>query len=107
MARQKAILKNFVDCEDVYVDALSVAIQYSKALTANITSSQPVISQDEITCIFFQIPELYRHHSEFLQLLRMAESNEWNMTQVRYRSVMLIKKTRLIQSNGIMIKKGV
>ena len=81
-ARLKAVMKNFLDSEEAYVDALGLTVKYSKALTANLHSSQPAVTQEQINTIFFKVSELYRHHSEFVLIMKMAESSDWNTVQV-------------------------
>lgn len=80
--KQQLVLQNFFDGEESYVAALNVMLHYSKALTAALNSSQPVITREEIACIFFQIPKLYLHHSEFLHQIKSSKVTEWNLIQV-------------------------
>lgn len=80
------MLQNFFDSEENYVAALNVVLHYSKALTAALNSSQPVIAKEEIACIFFHIPELYLHHSEFLQQIKSSKVADWNLIQVNANS---------------------
>ena len=81
-AKQQLVLQNFFDSEENYVAALNVLLHYSKALLAAVTSSQPVITKEEISCIFFHVPELYLHHSEFLTQIKCTKVAEWNLIQV-------------------------
>lgn len=76
------VLQNFFESEENYVAALYVLLHYSKALTAALTSSQPVISKEEIACIFFHIPHLHSHHSEFLQHIKSIKLGDTNLMQV-------------------------
>jgi len=82
-AKEQAVLQNFFDSEEIYVGALSVCLQYSKALTVSLNSSQPIISKEEISCIFFHIPQLHSHHSEFLQKFKAAKLTDWNLAHVK------------------------
>ena len=45
-----------------------------KALKATLTTSQPVISPDDFSTIFYRIPELYAAHKAFLEGLRAVTS---------------------------------
>ncbi len=85
-SKQQLVLQNFFDSEENYVAALNVVLHYSKALTAALNSSQPVIAKEEIACIFFHIPELYLHHSEFLQQIKSSKVADWNLIQVNANS---------------------
>ena len=82
-AKEQAVLQNFFDSEEIYVGALSVCLQYSKALTLSLSSSQPIISKEEINCIFFHIPQLYSLHSEFLQKFKATKLTDWNLIHVK------------------------
>lgn len=78
------MLQNFFESEENYVRALNVVLHYSKALTAALTSSQPVISKDEIAGIFFHIPQLHNHHSDFLQRIKNIKLEDSNLHQVHH-----------------------
>ena len=41
-----------------------------KALKATLTTSQPVISPDDFSTVFYRIPDLYNAHKEFLDGLK-------------------------------------
>lgn len=45
-----------------------------KALKATLTTSQPVISPDDFSTVFYRISELHAAHSAFLQGLRERSS---------------------------------
>ncbi|XP_037093395.1 active breakpoint cluster region-related protein-like isoform X3 [Pollicipes pollicipes] len=61
----------------MYVECLSVTLQYMKVLKSTIATSQPVISQDDFNSIFFKIPELHSLHAEFLRGLRES-TTDWD-----------------------------
>jgi len=46
-----------------------------KALKATLTTSQPVISPDDFSTIFYRIPELYSAHKEFLDGLKESTTD--------------------------------
>jgi hypothetical protein len=81
-AKQQLVVQNFFDSEENYVGALNVVLHYSKALTAALTSSQPVLTKEEIACIFFHIPQLHFKHSEFLQSIKSIKLVDSNLIQV-------------------------
>ncbi|XP_046744957.1 active breakpoint cluster region-related protein [Diprion similis] len=66
----KCIINSVVDSEAVYVECLSVMLQYMKAIRATLTTSQPVISEEEFGTMFYKIPELHALHRDFLEGLR-------------------------------------
>lgn len=41
-----------------------------KALKATLTTSQPVISPDDFSTVFYRIPDLYSAHKDFLEGLK-------------------------------------
>ncbi|XP_033321705.2 rho GTPase activating protein at 1A isoform X3 [Megalopta genalis] len=66
----KCIVNSVVESETVYVECLNVMLQYMKAIRATLTTSQPVISEDEFGTMFYKIPELHEQHQTFLNGLR-------------------------------------
>jgi active breakpoint cluster region-related protein len=48
--------------------------QYKKAICATLTTSQPVISEEDFNTIFFKIEDLHEVHSKFLDELRHKHS---------------------------------
>ena len=52
-------------------------VQYMKAIRATLTTSQPVISEDDFHTMFFKIEELNNVHGKFL-----ADLKEKQRTQV-------------------------
>ncbi|KAJ8972782.1 hypothetical protein NQ317_009235 [Molorchus minor] len=73
----KSILCNIIDSESNYVDWLSVLLKYMKAIQATIGTSQPIVSEAELSTIFYKIPELYNLHANFLEALR-RHSQKWD-----------------------------
>lgn len=47
-----------------------------KAIRATLTTSQPVISEEEFGTMFYKIPELHSLHRDFLEGLR-KKSEKW------------------------------
>ncbi|XP_043254602.1 active breakpoint cluster region-related protein isoform X4 [Colletes gigas] len=66
----KCIVNSVVESETIYVECLNVMLQYMKAIRATLTTSQPVISEDEFGTMFYKIPELHALHQTFLDGLR-------------------------------------
>ncbi|XP_017887321.1 active breakpoint cluster region-related protein isoform X2 [Ceratina calcarata] len=66
----KCIVNSVVESETIYVECLNVMLQYMKAIKATLTTSQPVISEDEFGTMFYKIPELHALHQTFLDGLR-------------------------------------
>ncbi|XP_049536157.1 uncharacterized protein LOC125951357 isoform X2 [Anopheles darlingi] len=64
------IVSSIVTSETLYVECLNKMKQYMKAIRATLTTSQPVISEEEFQTIFFKIEELHAVHCEFLTVLR-------------------------------------
>ncbi|UYV78017.1 ABR [Cordylochernes scorpioides] len=77
LAMYKCIIANIVESETIYVESLSLLLQYMKALRSTIDTSQPLLSKDDFQLIFFKIPELQALHDTFLKGLR-AKSESWN-----------------------------
>ncbi|KAK6629842.1 hypothetical protein RUM43_003662 [Polyplax serrata] len=67
---QKKIIDSVIESETIYLECLNVLLQYMKALKATLSTSQPVISEDELNTVFYKIPELHAMHSSFLEGLK-------------------------------------
>ncbi|XP_038104088.1 active breakpoint cluster region-related protein isoform X3 [Culex quinquefasciatus] len=65
------IVTSIITSETLYVECLNKMKQYMKAIRATLTTSQPVISEEEFQTIFFKIEELHEVHSEFLGELKV------------------------------------
>ncbi|XP_035723782.1 active breakpoint cluster region-related protein-like isoform X1 [Vespa mandarinia] len=73
----KCIVNSVVESEAVYVECLNVMLQYMKAIRATLTTSQPVISEEEFGTMFYKIPELHKLHQNFLDELR-KKTEKWD-----------------------------
>ncbi|XP_071559608.1 active breakpoint cluster region-related protein isoform X1 [Temnothorax nylanderi] len=73
----KCIVNSVLESEAVYVECLTVMLQYMKAIRATLTTSQPVISEDEFGTMFYKIPELHALHQTFLDGLR-KKTEKWD-----------------------------
>ncbi|XP_042866954.1 uncharacterized protein LOC122249860 isoform X2 [Penaeus japonicus] len=74
MTMYRCIISSIVESETIYLECLDVVLQYMKALKATLTTSQPVISPDDFSTVFYRIGELHAAHSAFLQGLRDRSS---------------------------------
>lgn len=70
LSRFRYLLASIAESEGSYVDVLNVLLQYMKALKATLSTSKPVLSQDEFSIIFYKIPELFELHQKFLSGLK-------------------------------------
>ncbi|KAI4477893.1 hypothetical protein M0804_012373 [Polistes exclamans] len=73
----KCIVNSVVESEAVYVECLNVMLQYMKAIRATLTTSQPVISEEEFGTMFYKIPELHKLHQNFIDELR-KKTEKWD-----------------------------
>ncbi|EDX00759.1 active breakpoint cluster region-related protein isoform X2 [Drosophila yakuba] len=75
-AKIRSILSSIIQSETIYVECLNKMMQYKKAIHATLTTSQPVIREEEENTIFFKIDELYDLHTAFLSDLKTIVSHE-------------------------------
>lgn len=66
LSMYRSIIQNIIESESVYIDCLDTLIQYKKALKSSTESTQPLLKPEQLECIFYQIPELYKMHTEFI-----------------------------------------
>jgi len=66
LSMYRSIIQNIIESETIYIDCLDTLIQYKKALKSSTESTQPLLKSEQLECIFYQIPELFKMHSEFL-----------------------------------------
>ncbi len=73
----KCILNSIVENEAIYLEGLSVVLQYMKAMKVTMSTSQPVIPREDFDVIFYKIPELHELHYTFHESLkRQVEHKE-------------------------------
>ncbi|XP_076330673.1 active breakpoint cluster region-related protein-like [Tachypleus tridentatus] len=82
LTMQKCIISNTLESESTYVDCLTTLLQYMKALKSNITTSQPLLSSEDIDIIFYKIADLHVIHSKFLESLMSCINNSDSETSV-------------------------
>ncbi len=61
----KCILNSIVESEAIYLEGLSVMLQYMKAMKVTLTTQTPVIPEEDFKVIFYKIPELHDLHLTF------------------------------------------
>ncbi len=66
----KCILNSIVESEAIYLEGLSVVLQYMKAMKVTMSTSQPVIPREDFDVIFYKIPELHELHYTFHESLK-------------------------------------
>lgn len=69
------IISSIISSETLYVECLNKMTQYMKAIRATLTTSQPVISEDDFQTMFFKIEELNTVHNKFLGDLKEKQKN--------------------------------
>lgn len=74
---RQLLVKGVLDSEKVYLDILTVLINYKKLLETNSASTQPVISREDVDIIFSNIETIYRIHSEFVTSLE-PKVKDWH-----------------------------
>lgn len=72
----KHIIKSIITSETFYVECLNKMMQYMKAIRATLTTSQPVISEEEFQTMFYKIDDLHEVHTEFLNKLNEKVEKE-------------------------------
>ena len=76
----KCILNSIVESEAIYLEGLSVMLQYMKAMKVTLTTPQPVIPKEDFEVIFYKIPELHDLHFTFHENLK-RQVDRWNGTE--------------------------
>uniref|UniRef100_A0A7G3AQH7 Putative rac gtpase-activating protein bcr/abr n=1 Tax=Lutzomyia longipalpis TaxID=7200 RepID=A0A7G3AQH7_LUTLO len=72
----RQIISSIITSETFYVECLGKMMQYMKAIKATLTTSQPVISDEEFQTMFFKIEELHAVHTDFLAELRQKAAQQ-------------------------------
>uniref|UniRef100_G1PKR6 DH domain-containing protein n=1 Tax=Myotis lucifugus TaxID=59463 RepID=G1PKR6_MYOLU len=62
---RKWVLSGILASEETYLSHLEALLLPMKPLKAAATTSQPVLTSQQIETIFFKVPELYEIHKEF------------------------------------------
>lgn len=61
----KCILASILDSEAIYLEALSVMLQYMKAMKVTLSTDQPFIPKEDFEIIFYKVPDLHELHLTF------------------------------------------
>ncbi|KAJ7308785.1 hypothetical protein JRQ81_008050 [Phrynocephalus forsythii] len=66
---RRLVLKDFLASEEMYINQLEALLLPMKPLKATATTSQPVLTIQQIETIFYKIQDLYEIHKEFYESL--------------------------------------
>ncbi|XP_072834749.2 active breakpoint cluster region-related protein isoform X2 [Pogona vitticeps] len=66
---RKLVLKDFLASEEMYINQLEALLLPMKPLKATATTSQPVLTVQQIETIFYKIQDIYEIHKEFYDSL--------------------------------------
>lgn len=66
----KCILTSILESEAIYLEALSVMLQYMKAMKVTLSTDQPFIPKEDFEVIFYKVPELHDLHLAFHDSLK-------------------------------------
>ncbi|XP_049873106.1 active breakpoint cluster region-related protein isoform X2 [Pectinophora gossypiella] len=72
LTMHRCIVTSIIESETVYVECLYVMEKYMNAIKATLSTSQPVITEEEFNTIFYKISELHELHKNFLEGLKTA-----------------------------------
>ncbi|XP_064619190.1 active breakpoint cluster region-related protein-like isoform X2 [Lineus longissimus] len=74
---RKWVITSILESEKLYLDCLGILRQYMKSLQAAEKTSQPVLPIEDISVIFFRLPEIYDIHEAFYDQLQPLVG-KWN-----------------------------
>uniref|UniRef100_A0A8C1KPJ8 BCR activator of RhoGEF and GTPase n=1 Tax=Cyprinus carpio TaxID=7962 RepID=A0A8C1KPJ8_CYPCA len=77
---RKRVLSGILASEETYLSHLEALLLPMKPLKAAATTSQPVLTVQQIETIFFKVPELYEIHKEFYDSL-LPRVQQWSHHQ--------------------------
>ncbi|XP_010189415.1 PREDICTED: active breakpoint cluster region-related protein-like, partial [Mesitornis unicolor] len=66
---RKLVLSGFLASEEIYINQLEALLLPMKPLKATATTSQPVLTLQQIETIFYKIQDIYEIHKEFYDSL--------------------------------------
>lgn len=66
----KCILTSILESEAIYLEALSVMLQYMKAMKVTLSTNQPFIPIEDFEVIFYKVPDLHELHLTFHESLK-------------------------------------
>ncbi|XP_051964449.1 breakpoint cluster region protein-like [Xyrauchen texanus] len=77
---RKWVLSGILACEETYLSHLEALLLPMKPLKAAATTSQPVLTLQQIETIFFKVPELHEIHKDFYDGL-LPRVQQWSHRQ--------------------------
>merc|ERR1712077_80909 len=77
----KCILTSILESEALYLEALSVMLQYMKAMKVTLSTDQPFIPKEDFEVIFYKVPELHELHLTFHDSLKKLV-DRWDEAKV-------------------------
>ncbi|CAL9708716.1 unnamed protein product [Knipowitschia caucasica] len=77
---RKWVLSGILSSEETYLSHLEALLIPMKPLRAAATTSQPMLTVQQIETIFFKVPELYEIHKEFYDAL-LPRVQDWSQHQ--------------------------
>ena len=91
----KHILNSIADSESIYLECLSVSLQYMKAMKVTLSTPQPIIPKEDFDVIFFKIPELHEFHYHFHESLKKQVDHYNSKDKIGHHFKMLAQQTKL------------
>merc|ERR1719410_2839006 len=89
------ILNSIADSEAIYLECLSVSLQYMKAMKVTLSTPQPVIPKEDFDVIFFKIPELHEFHHHYHENLKKQVERYTAEDKVGHHFKMLAQQTKV------------
>ncbi|KAK7933334.1 hypothetical protein WMY93_004230 [Mugilogobius chulae] len=77
---RKWVLSGILSSEETYLSHLEALLIPMKPLRAAATTSQPMLTVQQIETIFFKVPELYEIHKDFYDAL-LPRVQDWSQNQ--------------------------
>ena len=89
------ILNSITESEAIYLECLSVSLQYMKAMKVTLATPQPVIPKEDFDVIFFKIPELHEFHYHFHESLKKQVERYTGDEKIGHHFKMLAQQTKV------------
>ncbi|XP_033098670.1 active breakpoint cluster region-related protein-like isoform X2 [Anneissia japonica] len=77
---RRIILGTVLDSEKKYITSMECLLTVMKVFSGNMNTSQPILSSEDYSCLFYKIAELCQVHQEFRNNLE-ARLKEWTPDQ--------------------------
>ena len=94
----KCILTSILESEAIYLEALSVMLQYMKAMKVTLSTNQPFIPIEDFEVIFYKVPDLHELHLTFYESLKKLveiKSDRRDHNQVGHCFKMLASRNKI------------